>query len=143
MPTKFYTAVTLALLLLVSGCATLNTNPLLVDMAVRQAVLRYIDAGDSEADKHKRAAAVVAVVQKADSFLEGEPQADVSTLLLVVDHAINWDALSPADRMLLSDVMTLVKHALQEKQSEGILDGAALVGLRALFETAATTAALL
>ena len=140
----------LALLVSLAGCSILNDvgqyasdNPLIVNAAVRQAVFRYIDAGNSEAAKNARARGVIEVVQEVDTFLEGNPTASVSTLLAVAQEHIPWGNLEIADRLLVEDILAMVRLSLEQKQSEGLLDPDAVVGLRAILQTAVSTAALL
>lgn len=140
----------LCALVVISGCQVFksigeyaNENPIAVQIVTRQAVFRYIDAGDTQAAKDSRAASVMDVVQRADAFLEGNPVASVDTLLQVVDSAINWEGLSAADRLLVQDVMTLVALSLEQRQSEGLLDEDAVIGLRAILRTSVEAAELL
>lgn len=120
-----------------------NDNPLLVDAATRQAVYRYVDAGGTEAAKTNRAKHVVDAVVDLDGFLEGNPTASVSTLLAVIDSHVKWDELAVVDRLLVEDIMTLVKLSLEAKQEQGVLSDDAVVGIRALLRTAVQTASLL
>lgn len=133
--------------LFVGGCSAIKglaeftqENQIVVDVAVRQAVYRYIDAGDTEADKDARAGSVGKVVRKVDSYLEGDPTAGPGTLLKVVDSSIRWDKISNADAALLRDVMTLVRHNLQNRQSEGLLDTDAVIALKGVLKIALLTA---
>ena len=64
-------------------------------------------------------------------------------LLAVIESEIRWDKLAISDALLLRDVMAVVRHNLQNRQSEGLLDADAVVGLRAVLNTARATAALL
>ncbi len=135
---------------LVAGCSVLNDigryaqeNPIVVDAATRQAVFRYIDAGDTEVAKDKRARQVVTVIKNVDDFLQGNPTASTTTLLVVVESQIKWDKLALADRVLVQDVMSLVRLNLENKQREGLLDENAVIGIRAVLKTAQAAALLL
>ena len=59
------------------------------------------------------------------------------------ESQVKWDKLSPADRFLVQDILTLVRLNLENKQREGLLDPEAVVGIRALLETALQAALLL
>lgn len=144
------TAITLLLALSLASCSFLNDvgqyaqdNPIIVDAATRQAVFRYIDAGETEADKNSRAEAVVDTVRDVDSFLQGSPTSSVDTLLGVVEAQVKWGKLSTADRFLVQDILSLVRLNLENKQREGLLDPEAVIGIRALLETALQAALLL
>lgn len=144
------TAITLLFALILSACSVLNDvgryaqdNPIIVDAATRQAVFRYIDAGETEADKSSRAKAVIDTVRDVDAFLQGNPTASVDGLLGVVEAQVKWGKLSVADRFLVQDILSLVRLNLENKQREGLLDPEAVIGVRALLETALQAALLL
>lgn len=133
-----------------TGCSALEhvgqysrENPLVVNAATRQAVFRYIDAGETETDKSNRAKSVIDAVREVDAFLEGNPTASIGALLQVIDAQIKWDKLNPADRLLIKDIVTMVGMSLEDKLKAGLLSEDAVIGLRALFDTAITTAMLL
>lgn len=126
------------------GCASiLNDNSVMVDIAVRQAVFHYIDAAESEAGKDKRAAQVVQAVRNVDKYLEGNPTASPDVILVVIESQVRWDKLSLTDAAILRDVMMLVRHNLQNRQSEGLLDVDAVIAIRSILNAAATAASLL
>ena len=129
------------------GCSALNDkihdNGDVVDAAVRQAVFKYIDAGDTEAEKNKRAGAVMRAVQNVDKFLEGEPTASPEALIDAIESQIHWEKLTPTDTGIMVDVLMLIRHNLQNRQSEGQIDGDAIITLRSVLKTALTEAVAL
>jgi hypothetical protein len=133
-------------LLILSGCAQLaaisdyvNENPLVADIATRQAVARYVEAGD---DTSTRAAGVVRVVGNLELFLDGNPQATVEALITVINSSINWDNLSISDRLLAEDLIAILVIKLDQVVSDGEMDAGELLGIRSLLVTARRAAEL-
>jgi hypothetical protein len=133
-------------LLILSGCAQLaaisdyvNENPLVADIATRQAVARYVEAGD---DTSTRAAGVVRVVGNLELFLDGNPQATVEALITVINSSINWDNLSISDRLLAEDLIAILVIKLDQVVSDGEMDADELLGIRSLLVTARRAAEL-
>ena len=115
-----------------------SDNPVAANLIVRQAVARYIGGADSAADVEKRRADVADVLGKTLTFLDGNPRARVDAIVLVLHSYVNWDSLTPADRLLLLDVIQFVQLSLSERESE--LPENASLALRSLLLTAVETA---
>lgn len=133
-----YFVVLLMSLFLFSGCQTLPDildNPMYVEIGARQAVARYIDAGNTEEEKNKRAANVVDTVSKALEYLDGYPRATASDLVTAVESNISWEKLSYSDRFLVKDIMTYLRMNLEEKQHEGLIESNVIIRVRALLNT--------
>lgn len=135
------------LLILLTGCSALNTfgdyvndNPLLADITTRQVVGRYIAAGDTVETEGKRATKVISTLTEALTYINGNPLASVSGLLLVVNNSINWDSLNPNDKILIMDIMAVLKQELSKHQEENNLSKDSQLAIRDLFETAISTA---
>lgn len=136
----------ICLCVVLSACAvvdSVNNNPVVVDIATRQAVYRYIDAAETEQGKIERAGDVVQRLRNVDAFLQGNPTSSISTLLDVLNSQIEWESLSMADRVLVQDIMSIVKLNLEQKAKEQILDQDAVIGLRNVINIAITTASML
>lgn len=119
----------------------LNENPVFASMAARQAVGRYIAAGDTLEDEKARAANVKERITRVLDFIDGNPETDVDGIMLVVDSVIDWDQLSPADRLLVQDVVLLVEQELRKHQRDKYqLSESASIAIKALFKTAVHTA---
>lgn len=138
-----------AFLTMSSGCTTMSRlysytqeNPVIVDLAVRQAVFRYIDAGATVQAKQDRAARVNEVVEQIEHFLEGNPTASAQTLWLIVKSNINMNTLTPADKLLVEDILTLVELNIERSSQEVILDEPVIIQVRVLLRTLIKTAAL-
>lgn len=137
-------------LMLVTACATLekvgdfaNGNPIVASAVVRQAVARYVDAGDTREDQKARASAVRDVLELTRAQLAGSPRSTVSEIMNTLESYIAWDSMSPADEMLARDVLMVVQLQLAQKQKGGELSEDAMIGIRALLQTAISAAGLL
>lgn len=135
---------------LLCGCSIFNAvgdysskNPVIIDIATRQAVYRYIDAAETEQAKIERAGDVVQRLRNVDAFLQGSPTASISTLLDVLNSQIEWDKLSRADKILVQDIVALVKLNLEQKAKEEMLDPDSIIGLRNIISIAISTASML
>jgi len=144
------TTVFMAVFLCLSGCSTFETlgdyvreNPVFASIVTRQAVARYISAGDIPQDQEVRAQNVTKTVSKVMAVLDGNPTTTVDTLLITIDSAIPWEELSPPDRVLVTDIVVLVEAELRkyEVENEPVKDSAR-VAIRELFEVAKSAAQL-
>jgi len=130
----------------VLGCSSLTylkDNPVFIDVATRQSVARYIDAGETEADKNKRGREVIETVGKVLDDLDGFPLATVDELFAVVNSKIQWADLSLSDRLLVQDILALLSANLESKKREGLIGPEALIQIRKLLNTVVLTARLM
>lgn len=130
-----------------AGCTATNrivssmqTNPLVVDIATRQAVFRYIDAGKSDEQKLARAERVTEALDSLEYFLEGNPTASSATLLLVVKDNIDLNRLDPGDRILVEDIFTIIEGTIVQHEQAGLLSQDAVIRIRVLIRTLVQTA---
>ena len=114
----------------------LDENPVVAQVAVTQAVARFIAAGESVDDVAERKAGAVAVLAKTLSYLDGNPRSRVDAIFNVLNAHIDWDGLSPPDRLLLIEVIRFVQTDLERKQESNQLSDDAALAIRALLETA-------
>lgn len=135
------------LALSVAGCGAIermgqwiDENPVVAQMAVTQAVVRFIAAGETSQKIESRKAATVDVLNKTLSFLEGNPRARVDTIFNVLNAHIDWDSLSPPDRLLLLEVIRFVQSDLERKQDNNQLSHDTVLAIRALLNTAVRAA---
>lgn len=136
------TIIAMLVCLLMTGCATTNkvisymqSNPVVVNIATKQAVFRYINAGESDSDKVARSERVQAVLNKVEYFLEGNPTASSQTLLLVVKANVDLDKLEPADRLLVEDIFTVIESNMIKYEESGLLSNDAVIRIRVLIRT--------
>lgn len=131
-----------------SSCSTIdslsdyvNENPVFASIAARQAVGRYISAAKTPEAEAQRAADVQKRINKVMAYLDGDPETNVDGLLNVIDSAIDWAELVPADRILVTDVVTLIEGELRkyETQTPEISD-TAKIAIRSLLKVAVSAA---
>lgn len=130
----------------VSACSTFETlgdyvseNPLIAQVATRQAVAQYIAEGDSIEDEIRRARAVEMRIKKVLLFLDGDPEARVDQLMTVIDDSIEWDELTLRDRLLVESIVRLVESELEQVNQ---IDESVRLVLSVMFETAISAARL-
>lgn len=134
-------------LFFITGCSTVSSlvsytqsNPLIVDLATRQAVIRFIDGGDTPEDKTKRATEVIARIERVEYFVEGNPTASADTLLTVIRSNVDWESMRLADRLLVADIFTIIESNLKKSERDGYLDEDAVIRIRVLLRTLTETA---
>lgn len=134
----------------ISGCSTLDNafsfvdkNPEIVNIATRQAVFRYVEAGMTTEEKDKRASKVYNVVKQLTEFLDANPEATVNTLLDVLNSKIDWQGMKSSDVILVQDIMTLVQISLKEKQQEELIQSSTIIKVKTLLTVIEKTAQLL
>lgn len=123
---------------LVAGCAVLDNidnNPLVARLAVSQAVLRYIDAGDTPVVIQERRDNVLAVMEKTLAYIDNE-QARAESVMTVLLSMIDFSELSIADRALAVEAIGLVQYQLDVRIAGGELPSDSLLMLRGLVLTA-------
>ncbi len=144
---KLFTVMIFSIL---AGCSAFNTlgdyineNPLFASIAARQAVSRYIAAGDTIEAEKARAEAVQKRLTKINRYIDGNPSTTASGLLSMIDNSIDWQSLEPADRILVDDILLLVKLELDKfEQNEAGLTESSKIAIKALFDVAISAAKL-
>lgn len=103
------------------GCESTKTrNDVLVDIAVSQGVIRYVEAGATaveDADRRERLITALSVARQfvgADSPALGSNWADEFVKLM------DWDALSVPDQILISQVLTLVQQEIESRTANEV-----------------------
>lgn len=144
-----FALIALIALAALAGCQSFNkalsyaqSNPIIVNVATKQAVARFVNGGDTPEAKTARALEVERVVRSVEHFLEGNPTASSKTILLVLKANVDFDALSVADRLLVDDILTVVEANLSKNEQAGLLDDRAVIRIRVLLRTLMQTAAL-
>lgn len=134
---------------LLIGCGVLERsaefverNPIIADLAMEQAVARYISAGKTEQDWAQRAGSVASRMALAERYLQGDPSASIADLVGVVEASIDWGSLSLGDRQLVRVIMRLAQEHLEQAVIDGYASGADTLAVRQLIETAGRTAQL-
>lgn len=130
-----------------TGCAAfetlgdyINENEVFTSIATRQAVARYIAAGDTLEAETRRAKQVEHRLEVIKEYVKGNPRATVDGLLAIVDSSIDWDGLQDADKLLVKDILTLLKGELDQYKDKPELSENAQVAIIGLFDTAISAA---
>ncbi len=118
-----------------------NENPVFVNIATNQTVGRYIEAAGPIDAQIRRAKDVQQRCEKVLAYVDGNPETTVDSLLLVIDSVIDWDKLSISDRLLVTDIVTLIELELRKYESQQPqLSQGASIAIRAIFKTAISAA---
>jgi hypothetical protein len=125
-----------------TGCAVIERagdNPLVVNIAVSQAVLRYIEAG-GPGEVYDRRDQVLSVMNQTLAYIDSGAQAQVDSVFEVFIRLVDWDSLSLADQYLAQQTLHLVSGSIQARVERGEIDGDAQVVLRSIVTTAISAA---
>jgi hypothetical protein len=60
--------------------------------------------------------------------------------MLLVESSIEWDQLDTADKLLVTDILALLKKELERYKGKQGLSDTAQIAIRGLFETAISAA---
>ena len=127
------------LVIFLTACSVfefIEENPIGVRIVVRQSVAQYIENGDIL----NRSQGVIDTVSRAESAIDGNPEAPVDILVEVVKNSINFDNMTVSDRLLINDMITVVGAKLRKEQDQGKLPADTLISIRGLLNTARMTA---
>jgi hypothetical protein len=108
----------LAILILLMSCST-QTSPsqeVILHLIVRQATIRVIDG------KPDRAVRVQKIIQEARMVVEGEKEITVALAVEALRQAIDAEKLTPADQLLIEDLLKLVQVEIEDKIGIGVLN---------------------
>lgn len=108
----------------ISSCATLKENDAVVRLVLQQATLRAIDASGHP---ESRALRVIEIVTDARKFVSGNPQSTVDVITQVVVAQIDFEGMSPADQLLVRDLISIATAEIQSRINTGDLNGEQLV----------------
>jgi len=131
-----------------AGCSTLESlgdyiseNDVLTSIATRQAVARYIAAGDTIEAEQKRAKQVETRLARIVKYVDGNPIATVDGLMNIIESSIDWNELETADKFLVNDILTLLKSEFDKygKEQKGLSEKSR-IAIRSLFDTAMSAA---
>lgn len=135
------------LCLSLGACSTISTlgdyvseNPLVAQIATRQAVAQYIAEGGSIEEENARAQAVQKRIEKVLIYLEGDPKASPADLLVVIDSSIDWSELTYRDRLLVQDIVSLIERELEAAVDDIKISESTRIALSIMFETAISAA---
>lgn len=116
---KLFVALLSAIAFLMSGCSTIgkavDSGDIRAELAVLYATEKVIDG------KATRAKRVISLVNEARDFVAQEDSVTIKLLDTEIKSKINWDNLSPADRVLVNAVLIRARERLETEIGEGVL----------------------
>lgn len=140
-------AIAVCLLLSVVSCGVIervgewiDENPLVAQLAVSQAVARYIEGGDSDADINKRRDDVVYVMSRTLEFIDTSTEVRADQIFDVFMGQVDWGSLTVADRLLAVEAIRLVQDSIERRVLAGELNEDTVLVLRGIVQTAIDTA---
>ena len=112
------------LFLLVSvGCQHSSPrNDLLVDIAVSQGVIRFIEAGATPAEDAERRDDLIAALSVARQFVDGDTPVSSINWTDEFIQLMDWESLSVNDQILLAQLLELVRSELDMRTSDAELE---------------------
>lgn len=122
-----------------SGCSAvegLANHPVVVRVAVTQAVLRYIDQGDSAEEMMERKAGVLSSLSQTLAYIDSDVNATVDTIVDVFVSQVNFSAMPLADQLLARETIALVQASLRRRIGAGELPENTVLVLRDIVTTA-------
>lgn len=131
--------VVLIFALLLPGCSTLERigdNPVFVRIAVSQAAMRYIEAGDTAAEVRERKANFISVMEYMLTLTDPTADATVDTIFRAFLQRVDWGSMTIADRALAMETVRLVQSLLSERVLAGELESDTVVMLRSIVQDA-------
>lgn len=106
-------------LLVAVGCQHSNPrNDVLVDIAVSQGVIRFVEAGATPADDAKRREDLIAALSVARQFVSRDKAVSSVNWAEEFVRLMNWDSLSVPDQILLAQVLELVRSELELRTAD-------------------------
>lgn len=135
----FVLFVSFGLLCGLGGCAgvsDLELNPTVVRIATGQAVLRYVEAGETPFEREVRKAAMEDVFNKTLAVIDGNKKILPGDVVRAFTDAIDWGQLSLADRALAIEGIALIDSSLNRRLATGELPEHSVLYLRGIVASA-------
>lgn len=112
----------LVVALSITGCASmqqtgaaLTTAPQSAKIVVQYATMKYIEKAGTYPAQQSRAMRVIDVASRAQIFVEAGTASTVPLLEQAVRDGIDWSRFTPADRLLVDNIITLVRQELEAR----------------------------
>jgi hypothetical protein len=122
---------------MMQGCsATAPTQEATLNLLVRQATVRALQ------NKPERAPRAKEIIGEARQLTTGEKDVTVALAVAAMRGVIEWDRLTPADRLLIEDIMTMIQIDLENHLGSGILNPEQKAFLDKLLQSAEQAASL-
>jgi len=105
-----------AVIAMMVGCATIDTQSMAQRMATQYSVLKYIDESPQKAER---------VVSRVDNIIAIVEKGDGITFAVVIDRVnsnINWNNLDTADTLLVKTLLLELQNDLGGRIGQGVLN---------------------
>lgn len=129
--------------LVMSGCSTLeraSQNPLLVRIAVDQAVRGYVLAGVEAEEVYTRKQNLIGAMTGTLAFIDSSANANVGDVLVALVAAMDWEQLTITDQLIVIETVSFVQSALNARVRAGELESDAILLLRDIVQGAIDSA---
>lgn len=133
------TIVFLGTFLMMTACATLQDNQVLTEIALGQTVARVIQNSDSPMDRARRC---MLLADAIDKYLESGAVLSASTITDAVKGHLAARSLSPADKLLLNDLLLLAEKGLKDIEIKKLPELESVAFVKSLTERIRSTAQL-
>lgn len=116
----------LSVLLMVglSACATFETHAPVAQLGVQVATMKVIE------EHPERAGRIVEIADAALLLVDGGMESTVPLIDMAVRKQIDWQGLSPSDRLLVNALLLAVRDELQRRVGDDALDETKLLQVR-------------
>lgn len=123
-------AMLLSALLLVGACSVVgcgslgefaDDNPALARASVQLAVVKFIDAEDSDEAESERARRTRDIASRLASSVEAGPDATLSEIAEAARSAIPWDDVDGSERVLINALIDTIKAEIAARIGDGVL----------------------
>lgn len=102
------------LLVLLPGCEMLKRhNSFFVDIAVNQAVVRYLDSSADQADAIEKRERLISSLSVARQFVSTDSPVELGNWENDFIQLMNWDSLAIRDQILIRQVLSLIRQEIE------------------------------
>lgn len=126
-----------------TGCASLQGFFAKPEGTATAKVVVQVAVFNLITDKPEYKAPVLDIIKDVRTYIDGDPEARVDTIMVFVDQKIPWNKLSPQDALAIQSVLTLIEVNLYEKVQDKTLSPDLVLKVKTVIdwiETVAKTA---
>lgn len=126
-----------------TGCASLQSFFAKPEGTATAKVVVQVAVFNLITDKPEYKAPVLDIIKDVRTYIDGDQEARVDTIMVFVDQKIPWNKLSPQDTLAIQSVLSLIEINLYEKVQDKTLSPDLVLKVKTVIdwiETAAKTA---
>ena len=124
---------------LLTGCAALKENQVLTEIAVGQVVSRHIE---ESGDHLRRAKDYINLASKIEGYLSSGAVVSSDTFVDALYGYLGESSLSPSDKLLLGDLLTLAESGLKDIEIKKLPEAESVAFIKSLAAKVRRTAQL-